>query len=116
VRPDGSTDESGGYTGIANIGAHSAQVPAVLLIAGGDSERGLEIPRRWWRQYVFGLGMAWDMPNSMTAEGEWYAGHEYWHNTMLWVLPLAVLGESLASSSAPGGFAHRIIEAACPSL
>ena len=112
VRPDGTTDESGGYTGIANMGAYCTQVPAVLLVANGDPERGLEMPRRLWHQYVFGLGMAWDMPNGITAEGEWYSGHEYWHNTMLWVLPLAVLGEDLAATSAPGGFAHGIMQAA----
>ena len=112
VRPDGTTDESGGYTGIANMGAYCTQVPAVLLIANGDPGRGLEMPRRLWHQYVFGLGMAWDMPNGITAAGEWYSGHEYWHNTMLWVLPLAVLGEDLATASATRGFAHRITAAA----
>ena len=37
---------------------------------------------------------------------------EYYHNTMLWTLPMAVLGEDLRSYGADTGFAGRVIQAA----
>ena len=95
------------------MGSYGSQVPAALLAMTGDAERGLEIVRRLWHQCVFGLGMAWNLTLSITPTGEWYCGHEYWHNTMLWILPLAALGEDLAGTASPGGFVSNIVQAAC---
>ena len=113
VRPAGTTDaDAAGPSGNV-MGSYGAQVPAVLFAMSGDAARGLEIARRIWHQCVFGLGMAWDLSLAITPGGEWYCGHEYWHNTMLWILPLAVLGEDLSRTTAPGGFVHAVIQAAC---
>ena len=112
VRPDGSSDDESGYTGAGVIPAYSTLVPAMNMIQNGDPERGLEIVYRVWRRMVMDLSMTWAMPGGLTPEGDFLWGHEYWQNTMLWALPLVVLGETMRATAAPGGFAHRIIQAA----
>ena len=57
---------------------------------------------------VADLGMVWDQPAGLTAEGKFGFGHEYFHNTMLWALPLAVLGEDVRRSCGQD-FVQRII-------
>ena len=112
VRPEAVTDEESGYTGIGVIPAYSTLVPAVNMALNGNAERGLGIVERVWRRMTRDLNMTWNMPGGLTPEGEFLWGHEYWQNTMLWILPLAVLAEDLATTTAPGGFAERIMAAA----
>ena len=55
--------------------------------------------------------MAWDMPCQVTPEGDSAFGMEYYHNTMLWTMPMAVLKQDLKTFCAPGGLAYQIIQA-----
>ena len=111
VKPDGSMDMAGGYTGTGIVPSYCTLVPAIVMIRSGDLQRGLEIVHRVWHRMVADLGMAWDQPAGLTAEGKFGFGHEYFHNTMLWALPLAVLGEDVRRSCGQG-FVQRIIQAA----
>jgi hypothetical protein len=83
-----------------------------LLIRHGQPQQGLELVRSTWEQIVIRNAMAWDQPCMLTPDGEVGFGIEYYHNTMLWVLPMAVLGEDLKSTAGVGGFVYRIIRAA----
>ena len=107
LRPDGSEDQEGFYS----VGLHpsySSHVPAMLMIYGGDRARGEEIMHRIWRQVVIGLQMPWDMPGGLAADGQHRWGLEYYHNTMLWTLPMAFLGHTLGSFCAPGELVDRV--------
>jgi len=82
------------------------------MIRHGKPEQGLELVRSTWEQMVLKKSMAWDQPCMLTPDGDVGFGIEYYHNTMLWVLPLAVLGEDLKSTAGAGGFVHRILNSA----
>jgi hypothetical protein len=47
----------------------------------------------------------------LTPEGEVGFGIEYYHNTLLWTLPIAILEEDLEQFTSPGGSAHRVVTA-----
>ena len=68
--------------------------------------------RRVWHHLVIDLPMAWDMPVMLRADGEHAWGLEYFHNTMLWVLPTAILGQDLETFAAAGGMIDRVVRAA----
>ncbi len=106
-QPDGQTFQSGLQTP-----SYSTLVPACLMIRHGKPEQGLELVRSTWEQMVLKKSMAWDQPCMLTPDGDVGFGIEYYHNTMLWVLPLAVLGEDLKSTAGAGGFVHRILNSA----
>ena len=111
LRPDGSSDEEGFYSTCIHP-SYSSTVPASLLCYTGDGERGLELMRRTWHRLVVDLQMAWDMPGGLDPEGNHRWGLEYYHNTMLWTLPVAVLGQDLRAFRAPEGLGGRIVAAA----
>ena len=111
LHPDGATDRSGYYSSLM-VPSYSSLVPAMLMINSGDEERGVELMHRVWRHLVIDLPMAWDMPVMLRADGEHAWGLEYFHNTMLWVLPIAILGQDLATFAAPGGMIDRVVRAA----
>ena len=67
--------------------------------------------RRVWRRQVVELKMPWDMPGGLDPDGEHRWGLEYYHNTMLWTLPVALLGQDLRTFCAPGGLRGRIVAA-----
>ena len=111
LKPDGSPDSESLYS--LNIQpSYSTIVPAALRIYEGDREKGLDLMRRTWRRLVIDLGMAWDMPQGLDADGNHRIGLEYYHNSMLWSFPAAVLEENLKSFSASGGLVDRIKRAA----
>ena len=111
LHPDGATDRSGYYSSLM-VPSYSSLVPAMLMIHSGDHERGIELMRRVWHHLVIDLPMAWDMPVMLNADGEHAWGLEYYHNTMLWVLPTAILGQDLATFAAAGGMIDRVVRAA----
>ncbi len=111
IRADLSTDNESGYSQV-QCPSYSTLVPAMLMIYSGDAGRGLELVRSTWRMMVMEQSMAWDMPAHRTPEGDLAAGREYYHNTMVWILPMAVLGQDLKTFCAPGGLADRVKRAA----
>ena len=111
IRPDLTTDTEGFYSGV-QCPSYSSLVPAILMIYSGEAERGLELMRSIWHKMVMEKSMAWDMPCQLTPEGDAAYGLEYYHNTMLWTLPIAVLGQDLKTFCAPGGIVDRVIRAA----
>lgn len=111
LRPDGATDWSGFYSSLMTP-SYSSLVPAMLMIHSGDHARGIELMRRVWHHQVIDLPMAWDMPVMLNADGEHAWGLEYYHNTMLWVLPTAILGQDLRTFASAGGMIDRVVRAA----
>jgi hypothetical protein len=81
------------------------------MIYSGDLERGVELIHSTWRKMVVEGQMAWDMPGHITPEGTTGCGLEYYHNTMLWTLPIAVLGQDLKAFCEPGGLVDRMVKA-----
>ena len=112
IRPDLSTDAEGFYSAM-QCPSYSSLVPASLMIRSGDPERGLALMQSVWHQIVIAPPvMAWDMPAHMRLDGGRAVGLEYYHNTMLWTLPIIVLGQDLGRFCAPDGLGGRIVEAA----
>ena len=112
VRPDGRVDPSCWYS---TIPSYSTLVPASVMVAGGDphfEQLGIEIARRTWHNMVIRQNMAWDMPAHVAEDGSTMNSLEYYHNSMLWVLPLCVLKEDIGTACTPGGFVDRILRAA----
>ena len=96
----------GGY-----IPAYSTLTPSMLGLYRGDGERWLDPPRNLWQHMTCRKGWTWDQPSHVRANGERMLGHDYYHNTMLWALPAAVLRQDLATFCAPGGLVDRILTA-----
>jgi uncharacterized protein (DUF608 family) len=114
VRPDGSVDTAEGLYASSMIPSFSTLAPAMVLIYGGDRERGEELMRRAWRRMVIDLQRPWDMPCGLDADGNHLWGLEYYNDSMLWTLPVALLGQDTRTFSAPRGLRDRIVTAARP--
>lgn len=99
----------GGY-----VCAYSVITPAMLELYDGSPECGLGLVHRMWHHITCRKGWTWDHPSHFQSDGERMVGHEYYHNTMLWALPAAVLKQDLTDFCAPGGFVDRILQAANP--
>jgi uncharacterized protein (DUF608 family) len=111
VTPDLGNVTGGLYSDL-QAPSYSSTVPSMLMVYSGDAARGLEVMRSTWHEMVVNGQMAWDMPACVTPEGKAGYGLEYYHNTMLWMLPMAVLGEDLKGYAADTGFAGRVVQAA----
>ncbi|MDX2226550.1 MAG: hypothetical protein SFY92_05560, partial [Verrucomicrobiae bacterium] len=57
-------------------------------------------------------GMAWDQPCMLMPDGSFGFGIEYYHNTMLWVVPMALMGDNLQTFTHGNGLAARVVRAA----
>jgi hypothetical protein len=111
MRPDGSPDDESLYS--LNIQpSYSTIVPAALQLYEGDPEKGLDLMKRTWHRLLVDLGMGWDMPQGLDAEGNHRIGLEYYHNSMLWSLPPALKRQSLSEFCAPGELVDRIVRRA----
>lgn len=113
ARPDGSEDRTGFYAPLMTP-SYSTLTPSSLMIMTGDPHfkaLGLDIVRRTWNNIVNRQNMAWDQPCMVRIDGvrEW--GLEYYHNTMLWAFPMAVLDQDLRTACSSGGFYNKIIQA-----
>jgi len=78
----------------------------------GDPDKGLALMQRTWGHLVLDLKMAWDQPGGLNPDGTHRWGLQYYHNTMLWTIPVAALNTNLRSFCSPGGWAYRIKSAA----
>ena len=78
----------------------------------GDVEAGLDLARRMWHNLTLRKGYTWDQPSHVRSDGEQLVGHDYYHNTILWAVPAAVLDQDLGAFCAPGGLVDRLIQAA----
>jgi uncharacterized protein (DUF608 family) len=111
ARPDGSLAENVGY------GPNTFFVPELYMLAmtymyEGQSELGLELARRCVQALIDG-GSEWNQPNILRGDnGLEVFGSHYDQNMMLWALPAALEGESIAAFCRPGGLVDRIIRAA----
>jgi len=116
IRPDGSTNSGPGLYGAYHqviIVSYSSIVPSGIMVYTGNRECGLEMLRRIWRRVVCDVKMPWDQIWGLVADSGGHAGGiEYYHNSMLWAFPAAVLGEDLKTFCAPSGLVGRIIRAA----
>ena len=110
IRPDLSHDGQTFHSGLQTP-SYSSMVPSALMISHGTPERGLEIMRSVWHKMVVEGDMAWDQPCMLTPDGEVGFGIEYYHNTMLWTIPMALLGQDLKQFASPGGLAYQVVRA-----
>ena len=92
--------------------SYSTLVPSMLMVYAGDAYRGIDVAHSTWQRMVVDGQMAWDMAAHVTQEGKTGAGLEYYHNTMLWAMPMAVLDEDLSSYRSATGLVGRIVKAA----
>ncbi len=104
--PSGAPYE-GGY-----IVVYGTLTPAMLRMYHNDTEAGLDLARRMWHNLTIRQGYTWDQPTHLGPDGKQLVGHDYYHNTMLWALPAAVLQQDLPQLSAPSGFLDRVLQAA----
>jgi hypothetical protein len=84
----------------------------MLMVYAGDAYRGIDVAHSTWQRMVVDGQMAWDMAAHLTQEGKTGVGLEYYHNTMLWAMPMAVLDEDLSSYRSATGLVGRIVKAA----
>ena len=113
VRPDGRVDTtSSGLYSTCIMPSYPNLAPAMVWIYGGDRERGEELMGRVRRKMVIDLQRPWDMRCGLDADGNHLWGLEYYRNTIIWTLPVALLGHDLKTFSAPGGLRDRIVRAA----
>jgi uncharacterized protein (DUF608 family) len=111
VTPDLGEDKGGLYSGM-QAPSYSTLVPSMLMVYAGDAYRGIDVAHSTWQRMVVDGQMAWDMAAHVTQEGKTGAGLEYYHNTMLWAMPMAVLDEDLSSYRSATGLVGRIVKAA----
>lgn len=109
IKPD-LTDLPGFYS-MFQCPSYSSLVPAMLQIYNGYPEKGLDLMHEIWHLMVIEQPYAWDMPAHLHPSGEVSWGIAYYHNTMLWTLPAAVLGQDLRTFCSPQGLAGRIMNA-----
>jgi non-lysosomal glucosylceramidase len=111
ARPDGSEDRSCIYYSPNMVPSYSTHAAAMTMIHWGDThfaELGLEIVRRAWENLVCLQDMAWEMPAYVGLDGTRAIGLEYYHNTMLWILPMALLNQGMKDICSDGGFVSRV--------
>ncbi len=84
----------------------------MVKLYSGDAEPGLELVRRMWHHITCRKGWTWDHPSHFQADGDRMVGHDYYHNTLLWAVPAALLKRDLAGFCAPAGLVDRILQAA----
>jgi non-lysosomal glucosylceramidase len=111
MKPGGKPDEDGFYS-TAIHPSYSTIVPAALQMWEGDPDKGLALMQRTWGHLILDLKMAWDQPGGLNPDGTHRWGLQYYHNTMLWTVPVAALNTNLRAFSSPGGWAYRIKSAA----
>jgi uncharacterized protein (DUF608 family) len=111
MKPGKQPDEDGFYS-TAIHPSYSTIVPAALQMWEGDPAKGLDLMQRTWGHLILDLKMAWDQPGGLNPDGTHRWGLQYYHNTMLWTVPVAALNTNLHSFCFPGGWAYRIKSAA----
>ncbi|MBI2842723.1 MAG: hypothetical protein HYX78_04925 [Armatimonadetes bacterium] len=97
------------------VPSYSTLAAASAMLRSGDphfEKLGPEIVHRTWQRLVCAGDAAWDMPSHLAADGTRFGGIKYYHNCMLWVFPLAVLGQDVLTACSSGGFINRIKDAA----
>ncbi|MBI2842722.1 MAG: hypothetical protein HYX78_04920 [Armatimonadetes bacterium] len=99
------------------VPSYSTLSAASAMVRSGDphfEKLGLGIVHRTWEALVCRENAAWDMPSHLNSDGSRavVGGLEYYHNTMLWTFPIAVLKEDIRAICSQGGFIYRVKEAA----
>ncbi|MBI2844025.1 MAG: hypothetical protein HYX78_11555 [Armatimonadetes bacterium] len=110
ARTDGGEDTTSGYSRLM-VPSYSSLAVSTTMLASGDpyfEKLGLEIMRRTWHNIVIRQNFAWDQPVMVKIDGTRAWGLEYYHNPMLWVLPLAVLKQDVGTACSSGGFIDRV--------
>ncbi len=116
ARPDGSALPS--TAKVADYGVY-AMFPSELIVLAmtylyaGQKEFGLDLARRHWENNALRQLHPWDMPNIVRGDtGERVYGTDYYQDMILWAIPAALEGGSLADARKPNGLINRMIEAA----
>jgi uncharacterized protein (DUF608 family) len=92
--------------------------PPETLILGmtymyqNQREVGLDLCHRAMRNLVISQGKEWDLPNMVNADtGAVRFGTDYYQMMILWAVPAALEGQSVAEFCAPGGLVDRVLAA-----
>ena len=110
TRPDGSADHTAPPHSDGIFTGECLCLAATL--AYEHQSIGLEIAGRLMSTIVLQDGAGWEMPNILDKQGRVLHGNDFYQMMILWALPLALDGESIAKTCATGGFVDRILAAA----
>ncbi len=111
TRPDGSPDHTAPRHSDGIFTGECLCLAATLVYEGKES-LGVETAHRLMEAIVLQDGTGWEMPNILDAEGRVLHGNDFYQMMILWALPLALQGDSIAEACSPGGFIGRILAAA----
>jgi len=113
IRPDGSDDPEGASSSVGTgIWPCLNILLAVNTVYVGEREFGLEISRRVYDNMVTRQKSPWSLWNLVDPDdGVMLSLPNYYHNMILWALPMALRGQDIAAFCAQGGFIDNIIEA-----
>lgn len=111
ARALGTEDWNPGYWGAHGVHPPGTFMLAMLYLYRGQGEFGLDLARRTVQEIVR-RGWYWDWPVVIDGSPGPRIGSDYYQNLMLWSLPAALKGESLAGPCQAGGLVSRLLEAA----
>jgi len=114
--PSGQRFDSG-YPGAFDFGKDTfvgeTLCAAMTFMYHGRSERGLEIARRMYDAIALKTRSPWNQRCLISADtGLPLWGDDYYSNLVIWSVPMALAGQTVAEFVAPGGLVDRMISAA----
>jgi hypothetical protein len=84
----------------------------MTYIQVGTRDVGLELARRMWSALCLKHRHPWDLPNIVDGDtGRRRFGTDYYQNMMLWALPAALAGQTLADARSSGSLVRKVLEA-----
>ncbi|MDE0186143.1 MAG: GH116 family glycosyl hydrolase [Candidatus Poribacteria bacterium] len=111
MRPDGSIDSSGSVDSEGIFPSHNALLSAEFAYQGRP-EAAAEIMEQMLRNLVLEHLFAWDFPQGFfKTDGAVPRACDDYFGMAIWAVPPALFGQDIREFCAPGGFAHRIIQA-----
>jgi uncharacterized protein (DUF608 family) len=111
---DGRQSEGVGY-GAVTFFVSEMSILVSTYLYDGQREFGLELAHRMQVALNQRWGYTWDQPNVLRGDtGEKTLGSQLLQSMVLWCVPAAAMGMTLAGFCAPGGLVDRMMKAARP--
>ncbi len=114
VHHDGTLldDEEDAY-GKHSIFTQNTIILAITYLYTGQYERGMELARSTWENLVLKQGLGWDMTHIVHAgDGHKMFGADYNQQSVIWMLPAALMGTDIAGPAGDGGLVADMLAAA----
>ncbi len=68
--------------------------------------------KKYYEKIICGYGLSWCNPEHTEGKEMMPYNFDDAHNLITWALPVVLIDGNIKKTCSPGGFAHRIIEAA----